>query len=554
MLSKRIFTAMTLAVVLQVAGPLAAAGQEDTLRSRASDWPDLSSALEGLAGLRGLSALEGLSAMRSMSALRGLRGLSGLQGLGGLQGLSELGSLSALGSVSAAGVELWGLDGLSAPAGEVQEPADSLYNLGRRELNRGNYRRAADLFRQIRRRYPRSAHVPDSYYWEAFALYREGSTGDLRSALALLDQQAGRYEEAETRSEAEVLATRIRGELARRGDAEAAQRVTERARAAAERAEARERAAEERQRERRGIAVQEEEDDIRVAALNALLQMDAESAVPILREVLERRDPGSVTLRRKAVFLLSQKRTSETAQILLDAVRNDPDEEVRAQAVFWLSQVPGEQAVAALDSVLLHSTDRTVQEKAIFALAQHRSERAARALRQYVERDDVPEDLQENAIFWLGQSRSGENQAFLRRLYQRLRGDELRERVIFALAQHRSEENRRWLMDLALNPDESMEMRKKALFWAGQSGRVPIADLVRLYDSMDDREMREQLVFVYSQRREREAVDKLMDIARADPDCELRKKAVFWLGQSKDSRVADFLLELINEGAPECRP
>lgn len=539
MLRKRMFTAITLAVALQVVAPLAAAGQENTPRSRASEWPDLSSALAGLAGLQGLSALE------ELSALQGLQGLSGLAGL------------SALGSLSAADVGLWGLEDLAAPANEVQEPADSLYRLARQRLNRGEYRQAADLFRLIRRRYPRSGHVPESYYWEAFALYRNGSARgsarDLNAALTLLEQQARRHPEAGTRGDAEVLATRIRGELAKRGDAEAAQLVTERARAAAERAAARARAAEERERPRRGIAVQEE-DDIRVAALNALLQMDAESAVPILREVLQRRDPGSVTLRRKAVFLLSQKRTSETAQILLDAVRSDPDEEVRAQAVFWLSQVPGEQAVAALDSVLLHSTDRKVQEKAIFALAQHRSERAARALRRYVERADAPEDLQESAIFWLGQSRSGENQAFLRRLYERLRGDELRERVIFALAQHRSQENRRWLMDLALDPDESMEMRKKALFWAGQGGRVPIADLVRLYDSMDDREMREQLVFVYSQRREREAVEKLMDIARNDPDCELRKKAVFWLGQSKDRRVAEFLLEIINEGAPECRP
>ena len=35
-------------------------------------------------------------------------------------------------------------------------------------------------------------------------------------------------------------------------------------------------------------------------------------------------------------------------------------------------------------------------------------------------------------------------------------------------------------------------------------------------------------------------------IARRDPDRELRKKAIFWLGQSNDPRVRDFLLEIIN--------
>jgi len=66
-----------------------------------------------------------------------------------------------------------------------------------------------------------------------------------------------------------------------------------------------------------------------------------------------------------------------------------------------------------------------------------------------------------------------------------------------------------------------------------------------LYSTMDDQEMREQIIFVTSQRRETAAVDLLMKIAETDPNDELRSKAVFWLGQSKDPRVAEFLLRLI---------
>ena len=116
----------------------------------------------------------------------------------------------------------------------------------------------------------------------------------------------------------------------------------------------------------------DDDDDLRIAALNAVLQMDPDRAVPLLKTVLARRDAGAVCLRRKAVFLVSQKRTSETSAILLNAVRNDPDREVREQAVFWLSQVPGDETVAALDSVLRDpKTDQEIQEKAIFALSQH---------------------------------------------------------------------------------------------------------------------------------------------------------------------------------------
>jgi HEAT repeat protein len=287
---------------------------------------------------------------------------------------------------------------------------------------------------------------------------------------------------------------------------------------------------------------------VRIAALQGLLNMDAERAVPILKAVLARRDEGSVCLRRKAVWLVSQKRSSETSAILLNAVRTDPDREVREQGVFWLSQVPGEETVAALDSILRDpKTDPEIQDKAIFALSQHRSARAGAILRAFAERSDASSELREKAIFWLGQNRSPDNAAFLKALFAKLESEDLKEKVIFSLSQMGGADNYRWLMDIALNQNENIEIRKKALFWAGQGKSVDMADLVRLYDSMKDREMREQLIFVYSQRREDAALDKLFDIGRNDPDRELRKKAIFWIGQSRSPRAAQYLQDLINQ-------
>ncbi len=424
------------------------------------------------------------------------------------------------------------------------DQADSLYREARTALNRGDYDRAARLFRDIRRRYPDSQYVPNSYYWEAFALYRTASEENMQRALELLERQGSDYPNASTREDARQLSVRVAGALARGGDAAAAERVVGLAAPAAAPAPDDAPAP----APRVGIGQQqEEEDDLAIAALNALMQMDAERAIPILRKVLERRDAASVELRRKAVFIVAQQDTDESAQILLDAARNDPDAEVRANAVFWLSQVESEEAVIALDSILQFSTDRLVQEKAIFALSQHESERSDQALRSYVQRDDVPEDLQHKAIFWIGQTDSEENMEFLRQLFGQLQSDKLRERVIFALAQSESEENSRWLMDVALDPNQSIEMRKKALFWAGQMDEVSVPDLARLYDSMTDQELRGQILFVLSQRDEPEAIDKLMEIARSDGNPEFRRKALFWLGQSDDPRVAEFLLEIINQ-------
>jgi len=97
--------------------------------------------------------------------------------------------------------------------------------------------------------------------------------------------------------------------------------------------------------------------------------------------MMEDADVEDEIMRRKAVFIVSQKRTAETSRILLDAARTDPDREVRGQAIFWLSQVPGDSTVIALDSILQASTDPELQEKALFALSQHRSPKAGAALR-----------------------------------------------------------------------------------------------------------------------------------------------------------------------------
>jgi hypothetical protein len=37
-----------------------------------------------------------------------------------------------------------------------------------------------------------------------------------------------------------------------------------------------------------------------------------------------------------------------------------------------------------------------------------------------------------------------------------------------------------------------------------------------------------------------------MSIAKNDSDREMRRKAMFWLGQSRDSRVSAFLADMIN--------
>ena len=448
----------------------------------------------------------------------------------------------------------------------IRDPADSIYRLAREFLNRRDYRTAADLFAQIPSRFPRSGYAADALYWQAFALYRMGGDRELHEAMAALRRQRAQFPRAATQGDAATLERRIQGELARRGDSEAAAQVAEAARDAGVTppvpptppdvptpptpptppehpygTSTSSRSSSSSESRCKGA-----EDDMKVAALNALQQMDAERARPILQKVLARRDAASVCLRRKAVFLVAQQQANGTEDILLESVRGDPDPEVQRQAVFWLSQVNTDRAVGALDSILRFSKDHEIQDKAVFALSQQNRPAAQKALQTYAERADVPEDAREKAIFWLGQSGSAGNATFLRSLYGRLKSQELRKKIVFSLSQMGGTENGKWLLGIARDPAEGIEMRKQALFWAGQGG-VPLAELTGLYANVSDKEMKEQLVFVYSQRSEPAALDKLIDIAKKDPNPELRKRALFWVGQSQDTRAVQALQDILEQ-------
>jgi len=410
------------------------------------------------------------------------------------------------------------------------DPADSLYRLAREAMARGDYKRAAELFHRIPERYPQSAYAGQAIYYEAYALYRSGGDDDLSAARDRLNQLKQRDTKI-WKNDGAVLLTRVCGELAKRGDEACAADI--------------EKTAQKDPPVQANKPCPDEDNDDRIAALNALMQMDAERAMPILKKVLARRDQCSASLREKAVFLVSQKRTPETGNILMDVARSDPDQDVREKAVFWLSQVPG--STGLLEEILKGNGDENIKEKALFSLSQQNEPKAQQLLRDFALRESESGDLREKAIFWLGQRRSTENTEFLRNLYSRLTNQDLKDKVMFSLSQQRGVGNEQWLMNIAVNPKEDIELRKKALFLAGQAG-VSIQELAALYDRIGDNELKDHLIFVLSQRQsDRAATDKMFDIAKNEKDPELRKKAIFWLGQSRDPRVQQFLIDLINK-------
>jgi len=288
----------------------------------------------------------------------------------------------------------------------------------------------------------------------------------------------------------------------------------------------------------------DDEDDVKVIALNALMQMDAERALPLLKKVMASREKCSEVLRKKAIFLIARKNTPEAADMLFDAAKNDPDADVRKEAVFWLSRVSSDKAFEFLRDAALKPGDVEMRKQAVFSLSQMGTPAARDALRQIAGASNVDAEVRADAIFWLGQRGTAEDVDFLRALYAKAADHDLKDKIMFAVSRHKGSSG--WLLDIANDPKESTELRKQALFYAGQGG-ASAEQLAALYDKTTDRDMKKQLVFVYQQRGSGPTFEKLLDIARNEKDTDVRKDAIFWLSRSKDPRVAKLIEDLINK-------
>ena len=219
-------------------------------------------------------------------------------------------------------------------------------------------------------------------------------------------------------------------------------------------------------------------------------------------------------MREGAAVGLARLEDAAATRTLLDVVRSDDEPKLRAKIVHLLDEDP-------------------VAMPAFRTLAADAS---------------MPDDVRGAVFLVLGESEEPSDGRLLRGLLPTVASSRrLRDRLLHAVSEREDLESARWLLSVAGDRSHDVETRKKALFWAGQSDALPIAELTRTYATLDNRTLREHLIFVLHDRDEPAATDKLIEIARNDADRDLRKKAIFWLGQRDDAKSAKFLRELVSQ-------
>jgi HEAT repeat protein len=419
----------------------------------------------------------------------------------------------------------------SAPRQTVwyqEDPADSLYRVAYSLFNRQEYRRAATGFNDVRSRFANTRYWCDAAYFEAFSRQRLGTIEELRTGARVLDSMASRCSNAPRGTSTDVpqLKARIDGHLARLGDADAAERIR--------------RAAGQNQ------VCDTDERAVKIEALNTLANMDPATANPVLRTVLASKDPCSGPVRQQAISLVARRNDAESVATLLQIAKTETDPQIQRAAVAALSRMTNDASVAAMEDLLRNSTDERTQYEAAAAMARSEHPRAQTAVRALIERRDVAERIRLNAINALS---GKENLAldYWRTLYSRVESDQLRVAIIGAIARINTDEAHAFLLGIARNPQESSDARSAAI--SRIRATAPISELYRLLETADSRNQRQTIVSAISSRKEPEATDRLIDIAKRSTDPEVRNAAIRALSQGtrkNDPKVIKALGEIIS--------
>lgn len=184
-------------------------------------------------------------------------------------------------------------------------------------------------------------------------------------------------------------------------------------------------------------------------------------------------------------------------------------------------------------------------DDALGAIAYHAEPSATRTLAELAA-VGAPSSQRENAIFWLGLARGRDGAGIVEEIVRSDPDAGIRRHAVFALSQSDAIDVHATLLDLA-RKDVDDEVRAQALFWMAQHGDArAAADILDVLHHDGSDHVRDQAVFALSQL-EAGGIEALIGIVRGDAPRAIKKKAMFWLGQSDSDAAVSLLDDVLSD-------
>lgn len=181
-----------------------------------------------------------------------------------------------------------------------------------------------------------------------------------------------------------------------------------------------------------GARATNEADDLKLLALNGLMNSEPSKALPLLEKVID--GPSDATVKDRALFVLAQSNSPTAIATLTRIAQSNSDTSVREHAVRYLGMMGGQKGAAALARIYA-TTDAIAIKRNIlhsYMIGGDTAQLIAAA------KSEKNQELRREAIRELGLSGSPQALATLSGLYQGARDRNASDAVIQALFLHDS--------------------------------------------------------------------------------------------------------------------
>ncbi|MGE5359923.1 MAG: HEAT repeat domain-containing protein [Bacteroidales bacterium] len=273
-------------------------------------------------------------------------------------------------------------------------------------------------------------------------------------------------------------------------------------------------------------------EDLKLLAINSLMQTDPERAVPMLQQVIK--DRNSLKVKERALFVLAQNNSPQAREAVAQVARggaSNPD--LQMKAVRYLG-IYGRSNTQLLADIYAGTKDNDVKREVIRSLMMARD---VDRLLGIAKTESDPE-LRSEAIRQLGMMRA---EPQLAQLYQVEKTGQLREEILRSLMMSGNSER---MAELARQEGDA-KVRASAVRNLGMMDKdnAKIGDtLVQIYKTDKDEAVKKAVVNALFMRQNAKA---LVDLARGETDMGMKKEIVSRLSMMKSKEATDYMLELL---------
>lgn len=371
------------------------------------------------------------------------------------------------------------------------EQADELYKAGTQALDDHQWQTAADKFSQLAVRH--ADHADEALYWKAYA---QQKLGERAQALATVSALQKDYPQSHWLKDALALRLQVR------------------------------------QASGESVQVQDQPDeDLKLLALNGLMNSDPDKAIPILQKFLEASQPDK--LKERALFVLSQNGSPRAREVLGKIARGDSSPELQRKALDDLALFGGKDSRQTLAEIYGSSSDIGIKRSILhdFMLSGDRDRLLAAA-----KSETVPE-LRIDAIHQLGLLGATDQ---LWELYQRETSAKVKAEILHALFLGGNSQK---LLEVA-RTERDPELQRVAIHNLGLLGGNQTGDaLVSMYSSNMQPETRKAVLDALFIQGNAHA---LVGIARKETDPTMKKEIVSKLALMNSKEGTDYMMEILS--------